>query len=82
VASLVQRYYVVFNYLQTTQINQLFKPYLKCIVGQLLFCATDNCAASDITPIQCDNGQCVSQSQLCNDVDDCGDNSDERDCGK
>ena len=29
----------------------------------------------------CDNGQCVRESNKCNGRDDCGDNSDEQNCG-
>ena len=31
---------------------------------------------------RCDNGKCVFRAQRCNAKDDCGDNSDEEDCGK
>ena len=30
---------------------------------------------------QCFNGNCIPQSAMCDGIDDCGDNSDER-CGK
>ena len=30
---------------------------------------------------RCENGMCVDRSAKCNEIDDCGDNSDEKDCG-
>lgn len=30
----------------------------------------------------CDNGLCVSNSSMCNGVNECGDGSDEKGCGK
>ena len=30
---------------------------------------------------ECDNGNCISQSYVCNDFNSCGDNSDEQNCG-
>ena len=30
---------------------------------------------------ECDNGECVSENLQCNNIDDCGDNSDEENCG-
>ena len=29
---------------------------------------------------QCDNGRCLDTREVCNSYDECGDNSDERDC--
>ena len=37
-----------------------------------------SCSATDFT---CDNKQCVGESDKCNGRDDCGDNSDEQNCG-
>ena len=37
-----------------------------------------NCSSEEFT---CNNGKCVDSSQKCNNVNDCRDNSDERDCG-
>lgn len=31
---------------------------------------------------KCKNGKCISRHLQCNDVDDCGDESDEQKCGK
>ena len=31
---------------------------------------------------KCQNGICIDKDYVCNDVDDCGDGSDERNCGK
>ena len=31
---------------------------------------------------QCDNGNCVRGGAVCNDEDNCGDNSDEKQCGE
>lgn len=36
-------------------------------------CSTDQ--------FQCDNGQCIDLAQKCNELDECGDGSDEIDCG-
>ncbi len=30
---------------------------------------------------ECNNGNCISQLLVCNDVNSCGDNSDETNCG-
>ena len=29
----------------------------------------------------CDNGECIEDAYRCNDIDNCGDNSDEDRCG-
>ena len=31
---------------------------------------------------QCNNGRCIDERRKCDTRDDCGDNSDEADCGK
>ena len=38
----------------------------------------ENCGSDEFV---CDNGRCVSSDQKCDEIDDCGDFSDERDCG-
>ena len=35
----------------------------------------------DSSEFQCDNGDCVPGSYECDDYNDCGDNSDEENCG-
>ena len=37
-----------------------------------------SCSPSNFT---CNNGKCLDRNDRCNNVDDCGDNSDENDCG-
>lgn len=49
-----------------------------------------NSAVLDITPIRrchdddfiCDNGECIRQAYMCNNVTDCLDKTDEIDCGE
>ena len=31
---------------------------------------------------KCDNGECLHQNYVCDNVNHCGDDSDEKDCGK
>ena len=38
--------------------------------------------ACDSYEFECDNGECIYDSYECDDFDDCGDNSDEENCGK
>lgn len=39
---------------------------------------TDDCAGK----FQCSNGRCVSEFDICDGTDQCGDFSDETDCGE
>ena len=43
-------------------------------------CATVATGCDPHREFLCDNGWCIVNSERCNDVDDCGDASDERDC--
>ena len=36
----------------------------------------------EVDKFQCSNKKCIESSRACNGVDDCGDSSDELDCGK
>ncbi|XP_065297471.2 MAM and LDL-receptor class A domain-containing protein 1-like isoform X2 [Dermacentor albipictus] len=45
--------------------------------GCVLPATTNNCTDSEF---RCSNGACIEKSDLCNYVDDCGDNSDESKC--
>ena len=35
----------------------------------------------DSDEFECDNANCIPQSFVCNDINSCGDNSDEQNCG-
>ncbi|XP_072041829.1 uncharacterized protein [Amphiura filiformis] len=39
------------------------------------------CSCKNETYFRCDNIRCIAPDLICNEVDDCGDNSDERNCG-
>lgn len=41
----------------------------------------DNCVQCGITEFKCDNAKCISLSWICDQKNDCGDNSDEKSCG-
>ena len=43
-------------------------------------CTTDPCEQS--TSFRCENGACVSKSVVCDGANDCGDDSDELECGE
>ena len=61
--------------------NSFIRPtgyYAHTNTTVLVLVAEPTCAPAEFT---CSNGKCVSQSVLCNGVDDCGDSSDEQDCG-
>ena len=47
--------------------------------GLLLLSSVSEC---DEEEHQCDNGNCVNERYVCDGEDDCGDNSDEVNCGK
>ena len=44
-----------------------------------LICCLEICQTNQF---RCDNGKCVFNSWKCDNVNDCGDNSDEKSCGK
>ena len=53
--------------------------YIYIPLLMLMRCAIDmGCLSYEFT---CDNGRCKPQSYRCDQIDDCGDNSDEKGCG-
>ena len=47
-----------------------------------MFCFKNITVSTDCSNHRCANGVCVSNSSRCNGENDCGDGSDEYDCGK
>ncbi|XP_048360511.1 complement component C6-like [Sphaerodactylus townsendi] len=54
------------------------QDFRKCFPTKLCNIEEINCE----NKFQCENGRCVSKKLECNGENDCGDNSDERDCGR
>ena len=63
----------------------------QCCKLSLLHFSRPNCHSyiSDVPSVQCEphefvcnNGQCIDKRRRCDSQDDCGDNSDEDNCGK
>ena len=48
----------------------------------LLLLLSSSVSECDEEEHQCDNGNCVNERYVCDGEDDCGDNSDEVNCGK
>jgi len=50
------------------------KHLMACMCCERVACGEDK--------FQCDNGQCIYAYWVCDNYDDCGDNSDEQNCSK
>ena len=55
--------------------------HVTIIVYYHFLCASFPTTGCESDEFSCDNGECISDISKCNDLDDCGDNSDEDGCG-
>ncbi|XP_072049845.1 uncharacterized protein [Amphiura filiformis] len=57
----------------------------KCVCDSVIDCLETkkdeiDCPCTDEDYFRCDNIRCIAPDRICNEMDDCGDNSDERNC--
>ena len=62
-----------------SRVGELYFSLILLYILHNLICCLEICQTNQF---RCDNGKCVFNSWKCDNVDDCGDNSDEKSCGK
>lgn len=85
VQSVSKNVFLLKMFLLTAFYSCSLKPHITAATHLIL----NTCVCVSLEPrpcseseFRCDNEQCIPGSWTCNHVNDCGDNSDERDCGE